>query len=97
MDIQVTLAELAVLWKHELDRNCATTLVVINIATLRRSECYLVAGGTVGHFIVNENVCLPRCRKMEPVGGKWSVDSIHSEHVIIIPGKLSNNTFALFY
>jgi len=95
MNVQITLAELALSRKCKLDRNCTTTLVVVDIDALGRTESHLVTGGAVCQVIINKDIGVARGGKMEVADGKRSVDGVDLDRVAIVSRELSCNTLAL--
>ena len=97
VNVEVTFAKFALLRKHEFHGNCATTLVVVNIPPLGRTEGQLTTGRSICHLVLDEDIGLSGSRQMKAVYRKWSIDSINAQHVIVVSRKLADNTFSLFF
>jgi hypothetical protein len=77
MNVQSTVAELAIFRKSKLHRNGTTTLIVGDINTPRRAGSHLMTRGTVCQIIVDKNIGVAGSGNMEVADGERSVDSIH--------------------
>lgn len=95
MDVQITLAELALFGENKLDRDRATTLLVGDINALGRAESHLTTVGTVRQLIVDKDIGCPRGRKVESADREWGVLSVDTDGIAIITGKLSSDALAL--
>ena len=95
VDIQCAITKLAFFRKLELDRGCTTTLIIVHVDSLTRTESHLVTGATLGHLICDEDVGLPRSREVESANREWSVGSVDLETIAIITAKSSPDACSL--
>lgn len=86
MDVQITLAELALFGENKLDRDRATTLLVGDINALGRAESHLTTVGTVRQLIVDKDIGCPRGRKVESADREWGVLSVDTDGIAIVSG-----------
>jgi hypothetical protein len=79
MNVQSTVADLALFRKSKLHRNGTTTLIVGDINTPRRARSHLMTRGTVCQIILDKNIGVAGSGNMEVADGERSVDSIHRD------------------
>lgn len=96
MNIQITLAELAIFRESKLNGDRTTTLVVGDIHALGRTGSHLVTGGTICQLIVEHDIGVPGSRQAESTDGERSVLGVHTDGIVIISGQSSSDAFALF-
>lgn len=96
MNVQIALAELAILRKRELNGNRITTLFVGNVSSGRRAPSQLATFRAVCHLVVEDDHGVPRGGEMEVADGKRRLCRFHFDGIVIVARKPCFDTFALF-